>query len=94
MNKLLIAGLCATLLVAIAGAWTFLAPFIIRYQGVSQTWKVATRNDLWTGGGLLLIGFAIAALVTINSIQDAIRLSQRRRADLAAREINQDSGTL
>lgn len=43
-------------LIILAGAWLFAAPFGLAYQPLGAHWSTATRNDLATGGALLLIG--------------------------------------
>ncbi len=44
----------------LGGVWVFVAPFGIGLQAPSSPWTTATRNDLATGGALI-----VAALATL-----------------------------
>jgi hypothetical protein len=57
-----IAGLVSGVLCALAAGWLILAPFALGYQPAGQAWSDATRTELWTGIGLLVLALAAAVL--------------------------------
>lgn len=63
------------ILIVLAGAWLFAAPFGLAYQPMGTSWTAATRNDLATGGALILIAaitlIAYAALMAKDLISHA-----------------------
>jgi heme/copper-type cytochrome/quinol oxidase subunit 2 len=72
-------GLLTTLLTLVGGVWLFQAPFIVGYQDVGQEWIRATRNDLWTGGGLIAISVLTLLLFSAFALRDASRAVENRR---------------
>ena len=72
-------GLLTTLLTLVGGVWLFQAPFIVGYQDVGQEWIRATRNDLWTGGGLIAISVLTLLLFSAFALRDASRAVEHRR---------------
>jgi len=56
MNRLHRIGIAGIALMLLAGVWLFFAPFMFGYQPEGSHWVNATRNDLWAGGMLTLVG--------------------------------------
>ena len=72
-------GLVTTVLTFVAGAWLFLAPFVVEYQEVGEDWIRATRNDLWTGGALMAVSALTFFLFVAFALRDAAADARRRR---------------
>ena len=72
-------GLVTTVLTFVAGAWLFLAPFVVEYQEVGEDWIRATRNDLWTGGVLMAVSALTFFLFVAFALRDAAADARRRR---------------
>ena len=73
-------GLIVTAVGFFAGVWLFLAPFLVEYQKVRQDWIDATKNDLWTGGGLIAISALTLLLFTAFALRDAARAAEQKSA--------------
>ncbi|WP_336212544.1 hypothetical protein [Nonomuraea sp. LPB2021202275-12-8] len=54
-------GVCALVLLFLAGLWLVAAPFVVGYQPSGAPYADATVNDLWVGG--MLAGVSFVALV-------------------------------
>jgi hypothetical protein len=75
-------GLVATVLVFLGGVWLPLAPFVVGYQEVGEDWGMATNNDLWTGGVLMVISALTLFIFAALALRDAAaRVEERRRAE-------------
>ena len=72
-------GLVTTVLTFVAGAWLFLAPFVVGYQEVGEDWIRATSNDLWTGGVLMAVSALTFFLFVAFALRDAAADARRRR---------------
>ena len=75
-------GLITTIIGFFTGIWLFLAPFVIEYQKVGQDWIEATRNDLWTGGTLIVISALSLILFVAFALRDAANAAERKNATL------------
>ncbi|HET7269607.1 MAG TPA: hypothetical protein VFI90_00850 [Rubrobacter sp.] len=75
-------GLITTIIGFFTGIWLFLAPFVIEYQKVGQDWIEATRNDLWTGGTLIVISALSLILFVAFALRDAANAVERKNATL------------
>ena len=72
------AALVTSILTLLGGIWVFLAPFIVGYQNVGQTWVVGTKNDLWTGGALIAISALTLLLFAAFALRDAARSAEQK----------------
>jgi hypothetical protein len=75
------AALITSILTLLGGIWVFLAPFIVGYQNVGQKWVIGTKNDLWTGGGLIAISALTLLLFLAFTLADAADRARRRAAE-------------
>lgn len=71
-------GLTTTAIAFLTGIWLFLAPLIVDYQNDWQTLADPTRNDLWTGGVLIVISAAALLLFVAFAVRDAVRAAEGR----------------
>ena len=74
-------GILTTILTFIGGIWLFLAPFIVGYQKVGQDWIDATRNDIWTGGALIVVAFIVFLLFAAFGLRDAAHAARKRNLE-------------
>jgi len=82
MTFRLIFGLGWSLVAGLAGGWLVLAPWALAAQGGGD-WTTATRNEVFSGLGLLalaLAGIAIVAVQSIRSLRDAGVLAPTARS--------------
>ncbi len=82
-------GLATTVLAFFGGVWLFLAPFVVGYQEVGEEWVAATRNDLWTGGLLMLVSTLTLFIFAALALRDAAHVEERRRVEEGSRVIEQ-----
>ena len=71
-------GILTTILTFLGGIWLFLAPFIVGYQKVGQDWIDATKNDIWTGGALMVVAVITILLFAAFGLRDAAHAARRR----------------
>ncbi|HEY7201697.1 MAG TPA: hypothetical protein VIC57_15855 [Candidatus Dormibacteraeota bacterium] len=73
MTFRLVFGLGWAIVAGLAGGWLVLAPWALGTQGAGD-WTTVTRNQVFSGAGLIalaLAGIAIVALQSIRSLRDA-----------------------
>lgn len=71
-------GLTTTIIAFLVGIWLFLAPLIVDYQSDWKTLADPTRNDLWTGGVLVVVSAVALLLFAAFAIRDAVRAAEGR----------------
>ncbi len=77
-----ILGLGWSFVAGLAGGWLVLAPWALGEQGGGD-WTVMTRNEVATGGGLIalaLAGAAVVAVQAIRTLREAGALGRPRRS--------------
>lgn len=82
MTLRLIFGLGWSLVAGLAGGWLVLAPWLLGEQDGGD-WTTVTRNELFTGIGLIALAFlgvVIVAAQTVRSLRDAGVLAPSRAA--------------
>lgn len=80
-SRVAIGGLISCVL---AGVWLFVAPFGLAYQPLGAHWITATRNDLATGGALILVGSITVIVYAAMSARDLLRRASLLRHDSPA----------
>jgi hypothetical protein len=73
MTLRLIFGLGWSLVTGLAGGWLVLAPWALGEQGGGD-WTTVTRNELFTGVGLIVLamsGVAVVAAQVVRALRDA-----------------------
>ena len=82
MTLRLIFGMGWSLVTGLAGGWLMLAPWVLGEQGGGD-WTTVTRNELFTGLGLIVLavaGVVIVAAQTVRSLRDAGVMAPSRAA--------------
>jgi hypothetical protein len=82
MTVRLIFGLGWSLVAGLAGGWLVLAPWALGEQGAGE-WTTITRNELFTGAGLIVLalaGIVVVIAQSARSLRDAGALPDARAA--------------
>lgn len=74
-----IAVLALVLLLA-GGTWVFVAPFGLSLQPLAGPWTTATRNDLATGGAIMVAALAALAVYGALVVRELLAGAPQRRA--------------
>lgn len=63
-------GVCALVLLFLAGLWLVASPFLVGYQPPGAAYTAATVNNLWVGGGLAGLSFITLVLYAADALHE------------------------
>ncbi|WP_327108070.1 hypothetical protein [Nonomuraea glycinis] len=63
-------GVCALVLLFLAGLWLVASPFVVGYQPAGAPYTAATVNSLWLGGGLAGLSFITLVLYAADALRE------------------------
>jgi hypothetical protein len=63
-------GIAVLIVALLGGAWLMTAPYIVGYHTVGEDWSVGTRNEFFTGLGLVTLAFCTGVVFAANALRE------------------------